>query len=127
MSKLEELEARRDRIEAQIKDIKAREAAKERKARNHAMMVLGGLLEQHMGGDWRAVDFEALDSALHRNEDSFKGRFATHGGRSTEDAAKALRDFERAKRDKGREAGERAAARAALAAVGGGDKQGGGI
>lgn len=67
MATLEELQRRKKQIEAQISDKKRALAREERKARNHALMVAGGLVMQHApGGDWKRVDWDVLAAWLDR-------------------------------------------------------------
>lgn len=76
---------------------------RERKARNHAMMVLGGEVEAACGGDWRLVDPRALDSWLHAHAGELALlRYADVP--DTTEATRRLREFEGWKREKGEEA-----------------------
>lgn len=122
--RLDDLIRRREQLDVQIKDAKKREADADRRARNHAMMVLGGMVEAAVGGDWRRIDFASLDRAIY--ESSEKLAAATRPQPlETADATKALREFETWKRSMGREkkAGAApAAASAAPAEFGGGDE-----
>lgn len=98
---IDDLIRRRDQLNVRIRDMQAREQAKNRKARNHAMMVFGGMLEGACGGDWTAVDFGALDKMLYE----YAGRLMTartRDGRSVDDATADLRAYEAWKRDMGR-------------------------
>lgn len=75
----------------------------ERKARNHALMVLGGEVEAACGGDWRLVDPHALDSWLHSHAAELAS--LRHGDApDTTEATRRLREFEAWKREKGEEA-----------------------
>ncbi len=60
MATLEQLEAKQKQIQMQIQKKRRALAAEERKARNHApLMVAGGLLMQYApGGDWKRVDWK---------------------------------------------------------------------
>jgi hypothetical protein len=97
MATLEELEKRKRQLEAQIQR-KRRELAKsERKARNHAVMVAGGLLmAKAPGGDWKSVDWNALAAFIagHADEISACGTQPL----DTDGASKRLREWEKAKR-----------------------------
>lgn len=67
MATLEELEKRKRQLEAQIQRKKRELAKSERKARNHAVMVAGGLLmAKAPGGDWKSVDWNALAAFIAR-------------------------------------------------------------
>ncbi len=71
-------------------------AAEERKARNHALMVAGGLLMQHApGGDWKRVDWDRLAEWIGRYGYKIAEREAEE--LPTADAAKRLRAWERKK------------------------------
>lgn len=97
MATLEELEKRKRQLEAQIQRKKRELAKSERKARNHAVMVAGGLLMANApGGDWKSVDWNALAAFIagHADEISACGTQAL----DTDGASKRLREWEKAKR-----------------------------
>lgn len=98
MSTLDDLVKKRDQLNARIKAEQAKERAAERKARNHALMVLGGLVEHASGGDWREIDYARLDALLHKSSESLR-KTATEQGRGTKDATAALRAYEAKKRE----------------------------
>lgn len=98
MATLEQLEARQKQIQMQIQKKKRALAAEERKARNHALMVTGGLVMQHApGGDWKRVDWDRLAEWIGRY--GYKVAECEAEELPTADAAKRLRAWER----KGRE------------------------
>ncbi|MCI6275044.1 MAG: hypothetical protein MR415_11380 [Coriobacteriaceae bacterium] len=98
MATLEQLEARQKQIQIQIQKKKRALAAEERKARNHALMVAGGLLMQHApGGDWKRVDWDSLAGWIDRY--GYKITECEAEGLPTVDAAKRLRAWERKDRD----------------------------
>lgn len=118
-TRLDDLIRRREQLDAQIRDARVRQEKADRKARNHAMMVLGGMVEAAVGGDWRKIDFTSLDRAIY--ESSEKLAAATRPQPlETADATKALREFEAWKRSMGREkkTGATPAAAGAAPAVG---------
>lgn len=97
MATLEELEKRKRQLEAQIQRKKRELAKSERKARNHAVMVAGGLLmAKAPGGDWKSVDWNALAAFIagHADEISACGTQPL----DTDGASKRLREWEKAKR-----------------------------
>lgn len=98
---IDDLIKKRDQLNARIKDMQAREQAKNRKARNHAMMVFGGLLENACGGDWTSIDYRMLDSIVYECAESLMAA-RTQDGRSVDDATADLRNFEAWKRDIGK-------------------------
>lgn len=97
-------------LDGQIAKLKARRQAAvahrsqdERKARNHACFVLGGLLMKCFD-DWRAIDFEGVASVVEGN----KSVFAQHSTTTlpTSEARKRLRKWEQKQREKKTENGE---------------------
>jgi hypothetical protein len=102
MATLEELQRRKKQIEAQISDKKRALAREERKARNHALMVAGGLVMQHApGGDWKRVDWDMLAAWIDRY--GYKIAECEAEALPTAGAAKRLRDWERKGRESSRE------------------------
>lgn len=98
MATLEQLETRQKQIQMQIQKKKRALAAEERKARNHALMVAGGLVMQHApGGDWKRLDWDRLAQWIDRY--GYKVAECEAEELPTADAAKRLRAWER----KGRE------------------------
>lgn len=98
MATLEELERRRAQIQNQIRDKKRALAADERKARNHALMVIGGLVERQVPlGDWKSIDWDALAQVISFNGDVFSQCGAD--SLPTKEAAARLRDWERSRRE----------------------------
>lgn len=98
MTTLEQLEAKQKQIQMQIQKKKRAIAAQERKARNHALMVAGGLLMQHApGGDWKRVDWDRLAAWITRY--GYKITECEAEELPTADAAKRLRAWERKGKD----------------------------
>lgn len=105
MATLEELERKQKQIQAQIQKKKRALAAEERKARNHALMVAGGLVVSHAPeGDWKRIDWDALAAWLDKY--GYKVRACEADGLPTREAAARLREWER----RGRETAQEAAA-----------------
>lgn len=99
MATLEQLEARQKQIQMQIQKKKRALAAEERKARNHALMVAGGLLMQHApDGDWKQIDWDMLAQWIDRY--GYKITECRAEALPTADAAKRLRSWERKGREK---------------------------
>lgn len=97
MATLEELERRQAQLQNQIRDKRRALAADERKARNHALMVIGGLVERRLpDSDWKCADWDALESVLSHNADVFAQCGAD--ALPTKEAAARLREWERAQR-----------------------------
>lgn len=118
----DEIQADIDRAEAKVSQLKARkqaalqrQAAADRKKRNHGLIVLGAWVEAACGGDWRAIDAEALDRMLTRYGKAYR-RLATMEGRSAADADAAFRAVD-ARRRSAKRAMEDAEADAAQAAA----------
>lgn len=100
MATLEELQRRKKQIEAQISDKKRALAREERKARNHALMVAGGLIVSHApGGDWKRIDWDRLAAWIDRY--GYKIAECEAEVLPTADATKRLRGWERKTRGSG--------------------------
>lgn len=96
MATLEELERRQKQIAEQIRNKKRALAARERKARNHALMVAGGLVMQYApGGDWKRVDWDRLAAWLNRY--GYKVAECEAEALPTDEAYKRLREWEHPK------------------------------
>lgn len=97
MATLEQLEAKQKQIQMQIQKKRRALAAEERKVRNHALIVAGGLLMQHApGGDWKRVDWDRLAQWINRY--GYKISECEAEELPTKDAAARLREWERSKR-----------------------------
>ena len=66
-TRLEELETRKRKLEQRLKQInekekilRAKQKNEQRKARDHATYVLGGLLLRALGGDWEVIDWDKV-------------------------------------------------------------------
>lgn len=84
-----------EQLEAKQKQIKKKRAlaAEERKARNHALMVAGGLVVSHAPrGDWKRIDWDALAAWLDRY--GYKIKECEAEELPTNDATKRLRAWE---------------------------------
>lgn len=96
MATLEELERRQKQIAEQIRNKKRALAAQERKARNHALMVAGGLVMQYApDGDWKRVDWDRLAAWLHTY--GYKVAQCEAEALPTDEAYKRLREWEHPK------------------------------
>ncbi len=118
----DEIQADIDRAEAKVSQLKARkqaalqrQAAADRKKRNHSLIVLGAWVEAACGGDWRAIDAEALDRMLTRYGKAYR-RLATMEGRSAADADAAFRAVDARRRSAKRAKEDEEAAAQAVAA-----------
>ena len=69
--KLDQIEQRITQLQAQRKQLLAREKSEARKQRTHALIVFGGLIERACGGDWTAIDPDRLARILESNADVF--------------------------------------------------------
>lgn len=87
----------------QVARLRRQIGEQERKARNHAMMVLGGELEAACGGDWRLIDPRALDAWVHAHAHDLSP-LRYEDAPDTAEATRRLREFETWKREKGEEA-----------------------
>lgn len=100
MATLEQLEARQKQIQMQIQKKKRALAAEERKARNHALMVAGGLVMQHApGGDWKRVDWDRLAEWISRY--GYKITECEIEELPTKEASNRLREWEKRGRGEG--------------------------
>ena len=105
MATLEQLEARQKQIPMQIQKKRRALAAEERKARNHALMVIGGLVVQHApDGDWKQIDMDALAAWIDRY--GYKITECKAEGLPTADAAKRMRAWERKGREREEASGD---------------------
>ncbi len=96
---LEQLKEKEKQLKAQKQSLIAREKQKERKARNHALIVMGGFVESACGGDWRTIDFEKLDEMLHKYSGNYR-KVSTEKTRTAKEANEALRAYEQEKRNR---------------------------
>lgn len=94
MADLEKLLKQREALEEKIKAERVRQAEEERKRKEAAVMVFGHLLIGHTAKDWKEIDIAELDVALGEME-PLLGATATHKGRTSEEAYKAIRAFEK--------------------------------
>lgn len=110
-AQIERLKERERQLRAQKQALRQRESAKER---NHALMVYGAMVEQHLGrGDWTRLDPQAVSAYLARFGKSAPARECAGEPRPAAEANEAVRAWERA----GREA-RKADAAAAKRAIG---------
>jgi len=95
-----ELEAQRDRLDARIKAAKARESAAARKARNHAMIVMGAMVaDAAADGDWTRIDMQRLLTWMHAHASELSTAVAVIEPADEISAGKRLREWERAVRE----------------------------
>lgn len=116
LEKLDDQEARLAKRKAQLKAQAAaarnRAKARERKQRNHALWVMGGLVEYHfLDGDWASVDLTELDGKLAEAGESLGAACRAGGARTPDEANAYVRNWESV-----RAAAKRAQAKAAKAA-----------
>ena len=77
-----------------------RENAAARKQRNHALMVYGAMIEQHLGrGDWTRLDPQAVSAYLARFGKSAPARECAGDPRTAAEADEAVRAWEMAGRE----------------------------
>ncbi len=94
--KIERLDAQIAQLKDRRADVRRKLAADERKARNHACMVLGGMVLSCFDEGWRTVDFGAVDQIVKKNSKVFGSRTAPE--LPAPEASKRLRLWERTKR-----------------------------
>lgn len=88
MGRLEELVERRARLDARIKEMQERAQAREREARERSLAALGRAVVARLGGDWRAVDYAAVDAWLAESGEGLRARL-TREPAGVEDALRA--------------------------------------
>ena len=93
---LAEYDAQIARIRARRQAAAARYGKEERKARTHALCVLGGMLERCFEGGWKAIDWQGLSSLIDNNRELFAQRTAEP--LPTQEASRRLREWERGSR-----------------------------
>lgn len=105
---IEQLEAERARIDAQLKAARKRESAKERKQRDHALIVIGAWVESACGGDWTSINYDELARRIaHMGNPGEDGRsFFEKTGvigtkRTPDEATRELREVADARKKKG--------------------------
>lgn len=97
MATIEELEERKARLEAQIARLRRMRSAEERKARNHALAVIGGLVVRHAPeGDWKSIDWDALARLIAAHADEIASCSAER--LETDAAKRRLREWEQGTR-----------------------------
>lgn len=99
-AKIERLKEREKQLRAQKQALRQRRNAQERKQRNHALMVYGAMVEQHLGrGDWTRLDPQAVSAYLARFGKSAPARECAGEPRAAAEANAAVRAWEKAGRE----------------------------
>ena len=99
-AQIERLKERERQLRAQKQALKQRQSAQERKQRNHALMVYGAMIEQHLGrGDWTRLDPQAVSAYLARFGRSAPARECAGEPRTAAEANEAVRAWEKAGRE----------------------------
>lgn len=99
-AQIERLKERERQLRAQKQALKQRQSAQERKQRNHALMVYGAMIEQHLGrGDWTRLDPQAVSAYLARFGKSAPARECAGEPRPAAEANEAVRAWEKAGRE----------------------------
>lgn len=107
-----ELAKREARLKKQAAAARSRARAREREQRDHALRVMGGLVEYHiLGGDWVSVDLDELDGKLAEAGESLGAACRSGASRTADEANAYVRNWESV-----RAAAKRAQAQAAKAA-----------
>ena len=100
---VDEIDAQIEKLkerERQLRAHKQRENAAARKQRNHALMVYGAMVEQHLGrGDWTRLDPQAVSAYLARFGKSAPARECAGDPRTAAEADEAVRAWEKAGRE----------------------------
>lgn len=99
-AQIERLKERERQLRAQKQALKQRQSAQERKQRNHALMVYGAMIEQHLGrGDWTRLDPQAVSAYLARFGKTAPARECAGDPRTAAEANEAVRAWEKAGRE----------------------------
>jgi len=80
----------------------AQQSVEARKAESHARHVIGSLVLEHFGGNWRVVDMVHLESLLSSNHDYIARCVVDE--MTLDEARRRMREWESAHRAKGSEA-----------------------
>lgn len=104
----EEIDEQIARLKARKQQILQQQRQRERKQRNHALMVLGGMVESACGGDWKSINYYDLDEYLHQWSKAMK-RACLDQADTADDANAHVREFESWKRDMARQEREETA------------------
>lgn len=94
----EELDAQIKVLQERKRQLLAKERQEERKARNHALIVMGAMVEAACGGDWKAIDMHDLNDYLQRYRKAMRKACKCPAEPLTE-AKVRVREFERWQRD----------------------------
>jgi len=86
------------RIKSRRQAAIARHSQTERKCRNHATFVAGGLVMRCFEDGWQSVDWQALEEVIEGNRAIFASK--TTNKLPTKQAAQRLRSWERSRREK---------------------------
>ncbi|WP_350454428.1 hypothetical protein [Slackia heliotrinireducens] len=95
---LAEYDAQLSRIKARKHALVARSSKAERKARTHALIVMGGLVKSCFEDEWQAVDWDGLASIIEGNKSALASK--TTKILPTQEAVRRLRNWERQQRNR---------------------------
>lgn len=96
--RLASLREQERQVKEQLRAMRAREKAKERKQRNHELMVIGGMVAQCFDGI-EDIDLGALQSYLNRYRAAIRSMAGGAGHADIGEAYAACREFEAARRE----------------------------
>lgn len=98
------LAEREAQLKAQAADARNRAKARERKQRNHALIVLGGLCESYVfHGDWTTADPKAFEAYLKKYGKMAPAQRCCTEARPAADANAAIRAYEKEKAETAKE------------------------
>jgi len=95
---IEDLDREIAQLKARKQKLVAREKDRERKQRNHALIVFGSMVEAACGGDWRAIDPSYLNAYLTKWSRTLKNE-VVYEPLSSSEADAEIRAWERAQRE----------------------------
>lgn len=95
---VEDIDREIARLKARKQKLVAREKGRERKQRNHALIVFGSMVEAACGGDWRAIDPSFLNAYLTKWSNRMKTE-CVFEPLSSDEADAEIRSWEKAAKE----------------------------
>lgn len=107
---VEDFDRQIEKLKAQKQALLKREKAAERKARNHALMVMGAMVEQACGGNWQEIDLYDLDAYFTKWSHAMTDAAGGYETDTLEEAKAHVRAYEKWKRESAKESKQEAEA-----------------
>ena len=99
LKEVERIQEREAQLKERIRKRRVQDKAREKRMRNHAMIVIAGMVMQRIGGDWKNIDLAALDDYLSKYEWKLKELTLDEPFEDASAANAYVRDFELQKRE----------------------------